>query len=207
MKYNHYSSYCFFILFSFILSSTANLLREEDKKLIEKRDETEHENYLLNIAGRGMRRLIGSNCLSIERGDYPPFYECVGCVVEEAQACVDDMRYNKSLNVHPSCAMYATSQSYDSTNCCPQIVSIKGRLDLSYIGAAYPMALSCIEKVGCKASTIYKQLLKECYTICPGIDSRSKGSVCLSQFNSVSRTFALPSFVMVLLIFSILVSV
>lgn len=142
----------------------------------------------VDTIGRGLRKLIGSNCLLIERGDYPPFYECIGCVIEEAQACVDDMRYNKSFNVPSNCAMYATSQEYNSAHCCPVIkATVKGGVDLLYVGAAYPMALSCIERVGCKSSTIYAQLLNECLTVCPFTDVRNQKSVCYAAFNGAIK--------------------
>lgn len=161
-----------------------------------------------DVIGRGLRKLIGSNCLLVERGDYPPFYECIGCVIEEAQACVDDMRYNKSLNVPAKCAMYATSQQYDSTHCCPVIqATATGKVDLLYVGAAYPMALSCIERVGCKSSTIYSQLLKECLTICPYTDVRNQQSVCYATFNAAAEVQSMKLlFWLVVLVMSILMA-
>jgi hypothetical protein len=41
------------------------------------------------------RKLAGSNCVIIERGKAPRYYKCIGCVIEEATACVDDLRSNK----------------------------------------------------------------------------------------------------------------
>lgn len=135
----------------------------------------------------GLRRLIGSNCLEVERGSYPPFYQCIGCVIEEAQACVEDMRYNRSFNVPTSCALHATSQKLDSENCCPVVErNAQGAIDLKYIGAAYPMALRCIESVGCRSSTIYAQLMKECRAVCPFTDERTQQTVCLAAFNEAS---------------------
>jgi hypothetical protein len=31
-----------------------------------------------------LRKLIGANCVPIERGVVTPYYNCIGCVVEEA---------------------------------------------------------------------------------------------------------------------------
>ena len=50
-----------------------------------------------------MRKLVGSNCVLIERGNVPPYYDCLGCIIDEAQGCVDDLRHNTYGNVHPDC--------------------------------------------------------------------------------------------------------
>jgi hypothetical protein len=47
-----------------------------------------------------LRRLAGSNCVIIERGKAPRYYKCIGCVIEEAMSCVDDMRMNKVSSYH-----------------------------------------------------------------------------------------------------------
>lgn len=126
----------------------------------------------------------------IERGTYPPFYECIGCVIERAVACVDDMRFNKSGNVHHNCKMQSTFEKYNA-DCCPVIGPTPFySQDLQYIGAAYPMAISCVESVGCGGSTIYKQLVKECRASCTDPDPRSGNSRCFSAFNSA---FTVPS--------------
>jgi hypothetical protein len=167
------------------------------------RDEN-HEtgrSLIANSVGRGMRKLVGSNCLRIERGTYPPNYDCIGCVIEQAQACIDDMRYNKSGNVRPQCLMDGTSQTYNPAQCCPVVaVTQKTGLDLIYLGSAYPMALQCVANVGCGDSTIYKQLLKECRSICPDKDPRSGESICVAKLGSaVSRlpghTFLIVTFI------------
>lgn len=135
-----------------------------------------------------LRRLIGSNCILIERGEVPPYYDCVGCIIEQAQGCLSDMRANKSENVGASCAMYSASEVYDGTDCCPRFTTfIKTGLDLMYVGSAYPEALRCIEKAGCKSSVIYTQLMEECTSVCPYSDPRDSSlSVCLSDFNGAS---------------------
>lgn len=132
-----------------------------------------------------VRKLIGSNCILIERGDVPPYYDCMGCVIEEAQGCLDDMRYNRSGNVYGTCTLASHSQSYD-TSCCPRFDfdDLQNRFDLSYVGSAYPEALRCIANVGCPSSTIYEQLLGECEEICSDSDPRDDGNVCFSDFNA-----------------------
>jgi hypothetical protein len=96
------------------------------------------------------------------------------------------MRFNRSANVHSQCKMYAASQAYDAKHCCPRFgKSLQADVDLLYIGAAYPMALKCMESVGCKTSTLYSQLAKECMTVCHGRDDprRTGISACFAEFS------------------------
>ena len=51
---------------------------------------------LFDHIGRALRRLVGSNCVQIEYGVVSRYYTCVGCVIEQAMGCVDDLRTNKS---------------------------------------------------------------------------------------------------------------
>ncbi|KAJ1412311.1 hypothetical protein B484DRAFT_422886 [Ochromonadaceae sp. CCMP2298] len=62
-----------------------------------------------------LRRLIGSNCIRIDRGYIPPYYDCKGCITEEAQGCVDDMRANYSYN--PSVPLFATAFGDEKKDC------------------------------------------------------------------------------------------
>jgi len=132
-----------------------------------------------------LRKLIGSNCILVERGTYPPFYDCIGCVIERAEACVEDLRYNKSGNVNANCKMYALGGKNDNSACCPIITQ-----DLQFMGAAYPTAINCITNVGCSGSTIYKQLVKECNDLCTTPDPRSGSSACFAQFNAAPSKFS-----------------
>ena len=137
------------------------------------------ENYL--------RKLIGSNCVRVETGIIPPHYECLGCVIERAQACVDDMRYNKSGNVFPSCDLHVLFDYHNANNCCPKIqANQNGRLDLMYVGSAYPEAIRCIEHVGCKDSILYAQLVDECLSLCPEDEFQDQkgNAACFANFNS-----------------------
>jgi hypothetical protein len=148
-----------------------------------------------------MRQLIGSNCLLIEKGTVPPYYDCLGCVVEEAQGCVDDMRYNKSGQVAPECNLNSARERYDGAQCCPKFGLMLdpafnqpytggknfGRIDMQVPGSAYPSALRCIQASGCGEHVIYQQLRQECSSACARIrDARSNGreSVCDSEFNA-----------------------
>ena len=133
-----------------------------------------------------MRKLIGSNCILIVRGSIPPYYDCVGCIIEEASACVDDMRTNKSYNVAHDCKLNTVKEYYDHT-CCPSMGQTStGRTDLRYLGSAYPETLRCVAAQGCGSSIIYQQLLSECLASCPFTDPRNGNSVCYSDFNSAS---------------------
>lgn len=146
-----------------------------------------------------VRRLFGSNCIQIERGSVPKYYTCLGCRIEEAVGCIDDMRRNHSGNVAHNCDMAMVTEHYESDRCCPTFHKERnGRLNLNYVGSAYPEALRCIESVGCHTSNIYLQLLDECYAMCPPedyLDQNGKSS-CFANFNAAtpSNQFKLSSF-------------
>lgn len=133
-----------------------------------------------------LRRLIGSNCILIERGDVPPYYDCIGCVIEEASGCLDDMRTNKSYNVAGDCRINSLKSDYDES-CCPTFgINQFGVKDLRYVGSAYPETLRCMERLGCGGSVLYSQLKAECMKSCPFKDPRNSGPVCMSAFNSAN---------------------
>ncbi len=144
-----------------------------------------------------VRSLMSSNCLTIERGTVSKYYECIGCRVELAQACIDDMRHNKSLSVPSTCHMSMMTKAYETEECCPRFIKgfvkkkgvyvREGKLNMDYIGSAYPETLRCLVTVGCESSVVYSQLLEECMAVCPGSDPRTGGSLCFSQFNSSPR--------------------
>jgi len=106
--FTFFASFLFFCFFSF-------------KQKLTGLEETEHQSYYrnrqlrrkqsiytveeVNSMSERMRRLIGSNCITIERGNVPVYYDCEGCIVEEANYCVDDLRQNITGNIHPSCKM------------------------------------------------------------------------------------------------------
>lgn len=160
-----------------------------------------------------LRKLIGSNCILIERGSIPPYYDCIGCVQEKAAACVDDMRTNKSYNVHGSCKLNSVKERYNPVPkngnkeypCCPKFhfVSANSQAkDLSYVSAAYPEGLRCLVREGCGASIMYTQLLEECLMTCPIKDPRNGQSVCYSNFNSASSVRA-QVFIVLFLVLSV----
>lgn len=133
-----------------------------------------------------LRRLIGSNCVLIQRGIIPPYYDCIGCEIEEAAACIDDMRFNRTRNVAGDCRM-ASVKEFNDRACCPKFyLNDFGRLDLSYVGSAYPEALRCMVKAGCESSVLYAQLQAECETTCPIPDERDGRNICFSNFNSAT---------------------
>jgi len=122
--------------------------------------------------GELMRKLVGSNCVEIERGTVTKYYMCVGCVIESAMGCVNDMRQNKSGNVGGGCKfdqvfegnMDRPLEQWQALQCCPKVTSDTKKL--YYSGSAYPEAIRCIENAGCKESTIYSQLVDECEGMC-----------------------------------------
>lgn len=150
-----------------------------------------------------LRRLAGSNCIEIERGIVTPFYACDGCLLQEANECLNDLRLNKSSNVRAGCPINKAFTVNPGPVCCPTISD-----DLEFVGSNYPLALRCIEKVKCASTTIYAQLLRECQTICPGRDPRSGSSVCYADFNAAFSTMKVPSkgFILLLSIVCVLLS-
>ena len=136
-----------------------------------------------------LRRLIGSNCVKVGTARVPEYYQCFGCIMEEAVACVDDMRQNISGNVNANCDMTIITESFVDA-CCPRFVpkGPNGRIDLDYLGSAYPNTLRCIKSVGCDQSVIYSQLVEECAAVCPPashLDQFGKHS-CFADFNSAT---------------------
>lgn len=158
--------------------------------------------FLLSLRIYGMasttsilRSLIGSNCIKVSRGRYVEYYHCIDCTIEDAIACIHDMRHNVSMNLGIECNMLAMRDSYQSSQCCPRFeydLSRK-RLDLAKVGSAYPEALRCIANVGCTSSTVYTQLLTECESTCPSNlykDTRDGGPICFADFNAASSLYS-----------------
>ena len=158
--------------------------------------------YIVPAEEGHLRKLIGSNCVLIERGNIPPYYDCVGCIVEEAAACIDDMRTNKSYNVAPTCKLNSVKNYYDHA-CCPKFFTNQyGVINLQYSGSAYPEALRCMKRQGCETSVMYKQLQEECLRTCPFKDERPRlrdQSSCYSDFNSAT-SLRIPALMTTLLV-------
>ncbi len=149
------------------------------------------------IMGFLRRNLVGSNCVLIERGTVSRYYTCIGCNVELAVGCINDLRNNASFNVAPNCNINRGMEIYESDACCPEIITEKsGVKNLAYMGSAYPMALQCIQNVGCQSSTIFTQLVDECLAVCPkgaegeNTDQEGKRSSCFAHFNGARRAWA-----------------
>ena len=132
----------------------------------------------------------GYNCVVEETGIIPPYYNCIGCRMEEAMGCLSDMRLNKSGNVSPLCNIQAIAQRPDTANCCPSLIPQGDRLNLNYLGSAYPETLRCIDSVGCGSSAVYAGLLMECQSVCAGLLDQNGNTICLAQFNGAARTAA-----------------
>ena len=157
----------------------------------------------LLLIARGSQEIrqfpYGSNCVIEETGVIPPYYQCYGCRIEEAMGCLSDMRLNKSGNVKPQCAIRAISQEPDPLHCCPSLIFEGGRLNLNYLGSAYPETLRCIASVGCGSSAVYSGLLTECQGVCEGLLDQNGNTICLAQFNAAARTAAI-SFVVLTIV-------
>lgn len=72
--------------------------------------------------GGYLRKLVGSNCVLIERGTISPYYQCIGCDIRRAIGCISDLRANKSQNVDPRCTMGRLNEVYGGAACCPRFV-------------------------------------------------------------------------------------
>ena len=81
-----------------------------------------HESELLSaFSMKGyLRKLVGSNCVLIERGTISPYYECIGCDIRTAMRCITDLRSNKSRNVDPHCSLASLSEGSYNAACCPR---------------------------------------------------------------------------------------
>eukprot|EP01038_Epipyxis_sp_PR26KG_P012942 gene12942-17350_t len=158
-----------------------------------------------------VRRLVGTNCIYISTGKVSPYYDCVGCVIERAIACIDDMRQNKSGNVYPTCALKKSSEHANPKDCCPKIgFNMKGHKDLLYSGSAYPETLRCVERVGCSSSNIYLELEQECLRMCPPSqykDQSGSGAACYAAFNSANSLYTKSLFSTLFLICMIITTV
>ena len=104
------------------------------------------------VMGFLRRNLVGSNCVLISRGVATPYYTCIGCDIELAIQCVNDMRTNASFNVPPGCQFSHNQEFYsqggghddDATSktrtyhinpCCPSLITMNtGVKNLQYIG-------------------------------------------------------------------------
>jgi hypothetical protein len=161
---------------------------------------------LAHHVGEGLRKLVGSNCVKIERGTVTPYYMCVGCKVEEAMGCIQDMRGNKSGNVRGECMfnevmegnMAHVMEQEQQAACCP-VVNGAGVLT-RFQGSAYPEAFRCLMNVGCEESTMYAQLVEECHGLCDyeaatdddaSVAGWTDGTICLADYAAAPRAVTL----------------
>ena len=151
------------------------------------------------IPGWVGRKMIGSNCIVIERAVVTRYYKCEGCIIENALGCLNDLRQNISGNVPPRCNITFIGHLPD-TMCCPLFGLDKaGRMNLIATTAGYPDTLRCIQSVGCGDTDVYNSLLEECQYTCPlKLDATdpslakvtasdvSGGDVCFASYNAGS---------------------
>ncbi len=90
----------------------------------------------------------------VGNGVVPPFFRCSGCVIEQATACVNDLKKNASGYLREGCRINMMHEKYD-TACCPTYTPGRGgKLRLEYVSSGFPQALLCIKSVGCKFSQV-----------------------------------------------------
>ena len=100
---------------------------------------------------------IGSNCIMIEKGKIPPYSSCLGCEVQQAMNCLNDLRTNASGTVQVGCKLGYLNEVYDSS-CCPKYILKKKKILLKYETSAYPIALSCLRNIGCQDTQVNQKL-------------------------------------------------
>lgn len=138
----------------------------------------------------------------------PKYYTCVGCINEEAQACIDDMRRNTSFNLYTACNMDNILYEITAIDACCPTFNDDGKLQ--YMGSNYPSAFQCLEDVGCRDSTWYRQLQLECEYICPLTSNYtipgSTSSSCYATFSGSSRNYYLNVYTLLMSIICITLS-
>ena len=138
----------------------------------------------------------------------PKYYTCVGCINEEAQACIDDMRRNTSFNLYTACNMDNILYEITAIDACCPTFNDKGVLQ--YMGSNYPSAFQCLEDVGCRDSTWYRQLQLECEYICPLTSNYtipgSTSSSCYATFSGSRRNYYLNVYTLLMSIICITLS-
>lgn len=187
-------------------NSSSSLSYEEKIDIIYKSLDTKwaHNFYLYDdrleattmVKGWVGRKMIGSNCIVIERAVVTRYYKCEGCIIEEALGCLSDLRQNVSGNVPSGCNITFIGH-LPGVTCCPQFGPDKtGKVNLIASTSGYPEALRCIQNVGCSSSEVYSSLLEECQYTCPleytsdktmaniTVSDQNGNDACLANFNA-----------------------
>lgn len=89
----------------------------------------------------------------VGNGVVPPFFRCNGCIIEQATACVNDMKANASGSVPAGCDMNEVKE-VGNRKCCPTYTRRGSKLLPQYQSSAYPQTLACIKSVGCHLSEV-----------------------------------------------------
>ena len=143
-----------------------------------------------SVYSKYYRGLEGSNCIMIEHGDRTPYSYCKGCRIEEAVFCVEDMRYNRTRSVPPSCNMRGLLQKPEP-QCCAQMDTTTNRIDRTT--SAYPFAFSCLASVGCMDSTVAIALREECAQQCSDAESKLRSCNPYPDYSQAEEVICFPS--------------
>ena len=103
-------SFCFICILLFLVDSKAQEESESGKYFRGSNAGRHLSVETVESMNPSIRQLIGSNCLYIEKGEVPPYWDCEGCIVEEAQGCVDDMRYDKGGRTGIGCNLNSAGE-------------------------------------------------------------------------------------------------
>ena len=73
--------------------------------------------FEINTEGYIKDMLVATNCILSGGGSIKPFADCVGCMQEDAQQCVNEMRFNTSGTVPDGCDFYSLTAD-GRPGCC-----------------------------------------------------------------------------------------
>jgi len=105
--------------------------------------------------------LLATNCILSGGGSIKPYASCIGCMQEDAQQCVTEMRFNTSGTVPDGCDFYSLTDN-GKPECCADFFYQSRPETIFLETSAYPTAFTCLEDIGCQDSEIYKELKQEC---------------------------------------------
>ena len=177
-------------LFLFLTCSTCFLDQVEGQVLFE-----------IEPAGYVKDLLIATNCILSGGGSVKPYASCIGCIQEDAQQCVTDMRFNASGTVPDGCDFYSLTAG-GKPGCCADFFYQSRPETIFMETSAYPSAFTCLEDIGCQDSEIYKNLKRECLAnSCPNqyacvhlmspANQQTRPSLLLQLFSIVLTTVLL----------------
>ena len=140
--------------------------------------------------------LVATNCILSGGGSIKPYASCIGCMQEDAQQCVTEMRFNASGTVPRDCDFYSLTDG-GKPDCCADFFYQTRPESIFMDTSAYPSAFTCLEDIGCQDSEIYKELKQECLA-----NSCSNKYACVHLMSPGNKQQKKPSIQMYSIIFT-----